>query len=76
MRKSFLTLSGANKLHRNAAQKQGAFATDISELGHCKDLPMKIEIEPEFGSVTPIPINIRRMCGEKARPQDTTMLNV
>ena len=41
-------LSGENKsnflemLHRN----RWAFATDISELGHCKDLPMKIEIEP------------------------------
>ena len=41
-------LSGENKsnflemLHRN----RWTFATDISELGHCKDLPMKIEIEP------------------------------
>ena len=41
-------LSGDNKnsfmemLHKN----RWAFATDISELGHCTDLPMKIEIEP------------------------------
>ena len=34
-------------LHRN----RWAFAKDMSELGHFKDLPMKIEIEP--GQVTP-----------------------
>ena len=46
-------LSGENKsnfidmLHRNRC----AFVTDISELGHCKDISMKFEIEP--GNVPP-----------------------